>query len=181
MEFRSVIEKLQIPFVSSWNASDYLPTNNKLYIGRIGIAGQRGANLAIQNCDLLLAIGSHLSIPLTGTLFKTFARDAKIIMVDIDRKELEYKTVHVDLPIQCSAKSYLDNMQKFPIGGALKRAALWRQKCVHYKQYNAITKKLRKQETYINPYVFINVLSDELGNQDVIVVDGGGTKLYICF
>lgn len=180
-DFRDFIEKMQIPFVSSWNASDYLPTENKLYAGRIGIAGQRGANIAVQNCDLLLAIGSHLSMPLTGTLFKAFAREAKIVVVDIDSRELEPKTVRVDFPIHFDAKLYLRNMLKYSASVTLKRSKPWRQKCKHYKEYNAIPVKLRKQEKFINPYVFIDVLSDELNNKDVIVVDGGGTNLYISF
>lgn len=180
-EFRDLIVKLQIPFVSSWNASDYLPTDNKLYIGRIGIAGQRGANIAIQNCDFLLAIGSHLSMPLTSTLFEAFAREAKIVVVDIDSRELKSKTVHIDLPIHCDARLYLINMLKFPTSSILKRISSWRQKCTDYKKYNAVTKKLKKQKAFINPYDFIDTLSDELKNQDVIVVDGGGTNLYISF
>lgn len=180
-EFRNVIKKTQIPFVSTWNASDYLPANNKLYIGRIGIAGQRGANIAIQNCDLLLAIGSHLSIPLTGTLFKSFAREAKIIVVDIDRKELEFKTVRVDFPIHCDAKVFLTNIGKYHKDIITKENNSWRHKCLGYKKYNLITEKLREQNKYVNPYVFIDVLSAELDNQDVIVVDGGGTNLYISF
>lgn len=178
-EFRKLIEELQVPFVSSWNASDYLPTDNGLYIGRIGIAGQRGANLAVQNCDLLLAIGSRLSIPLTGTLFKAFAREAKIIAVDIEKKELECKTVHVDLPIHCDAKYFLDTMLIIPRDTA--KVIDWRKKCEHYKKFNGIERIIKKREKYVNPYVFIDILSDELGHQDVIVVDGGGTNLYISF
>ena len=49
------------------------------YVGRIGIAGQRGANLAIQNCDFLLALGSHLSIQLTGTFLEAFALGKPVI------------------------------------------------------------------------------------------------------
>lgn len=180
-EFRDLIGKLQIPFISSWNASDYLPTNNRLYIGRLGIAGQRGANIAVQNCDLLLAIGSRLSIPLTGTLFEAFAREAKIIVVDIDSKELEFKTVRVDFPIHCDAKLYLKNMLKYPTNITFKRINSWRQKCEHYKQYNMIPMQLREQESYINPYAFIDILSDELNNEDIIIVDGGGSNLYISF
>lgn len=180
-EFRDVIEKLQIPFVSTWNASDYLPTNTKLYIGRIGIAGQRGANIALQNCDLLLAIGSHLSMPLTGTLFAAFAKEAKTIVVDIDSKELEFKTVHIDFPIHCDAKLYLAGILKYPKNVAHKKNDLWIKKCLHYKKYNAIPGKWRRQKDYVNPYVFIDILSNELNNQDIIIVDGGGTNLYISF
>ncbi|MFA4915047.1 MAG: thiamine pyrophosphate-binding protein [Syntrophales bacterium] len=180
-EFRYLIGKLQIPFVSSWNASDYLPTDNKLYAGRIGIAGQRGANIAVQNCDFLLAIGSRLGIPLTGTLFAAFAREAKIIVVDIDSKELEFKTVRVDLPIHCDAKLYLENMLNYPTNSTFERITPWRQKCENYKKYNMIPMKVGEQESYINPYVFIDILSDELNNKDIIIVDGGGSNLYISF
>lgn len=180
-EFREVIKKLRVPFVSTWNASDYLPTDNELYFGRIGIAGQRGANLAIQNCDLLLSIGSRLSIPLTGTLFDAFARDAKIIAVDIDRNQLSHKTVRVDFAINCDARLFLLNMLKYPGWIVFKMDQSWAKKCKRYKEYNSIPGVLSEQKKYVNPYVFIDVLSGALSNEDVIIVDGGGTNLYISF
>ena len=57
----------------------------------------------------------------------------------------------------------------------------WREKCSNYKSYNAVQSEWRMQKEYVNPYVFIDVLSDELGNDDVIAVDGGGTALYMSF
>jgi acetolactate synthase-1/2/3 large subunit len=180
-EFREVVKKLRIPFVSTWNASDYLPTHDGLYVGRIGIAGQRGANLAVQNCDLLLAVGSRLSIPLTGTLFDAFARDAQIIVVDIDCNELNSKNVQVDLAINCDARLFLLDMLKFTKRVSFKVDQSWGKKCKRYKEYNSVPKALVKQKTYVNPYVFIDVLSDTLSNGDIIVVDGGGTNLYISF
>lgn len=180
-EFKDTIETMNVPFVSTWNSSDYLPTSHPLYAGRIGIAGQRGANIAIQNCDLLLAIGSHLSIPLTGTLFGAFAREAKIIVVDIDNNELESKTVRVDLPVQCDAKIFLENIKKLSEKPILTGNDLWLNKCLNYRKYNLIPKKLREQKNYVNPYAFVDMLSDELDNQDAVIVDGGGTNLYISF
>jgi acetolactate synthase-1/2/3 large subunit len=180
-EFSGLTQKMRLPFVSTWNASDYLPTDNELYVGRIGIAGQRGANLAIQNCDLLLAVGSHLAIPLTGTLFKAFAREAKIVIVDIDKKELEPKTVRIDLAVNCDSKLFLVNLGKLAAPSGSKKDSLWLKKCARYKKYNLITKELKAQKDYVNPYVFMDSLSDELNSRDVIVVDGGGTNLYISF
>lgn len=180
-EFRLLVKKLRIPFVSSWTASDYLPTGDDLYLGRIGIAGQRGANMAVQNCDLLLAIGSHLSIPLTGTLFDAFAREARIVAVDIDIKELEFRTVRVDFSIHCDARLFLVNMLKHYKEIAFKKTSFWRQKCRGYKEFNIIDRRFRGRKDYVDPYIFMDILSDELNSRDVIVVDGGGTNLYISF
>lgn len=180
-EFRYIIEKLKIPFVSTWNASDYLPTDEELYIGRIGMSGQRGANLAIQNCYLLLVVGSHLSVPLTSTLFKAFAREAKVIVVNIDKDELKTKTVHIDLPINCDAKTFLIYASKHSKRINPCEVNFWRDKCSRYKKYNSVDATSVKKDKYVDPYIFMDRLSDELDGGDTIVVDGGGTNLYISF
>lgn len=181
-EFRQLVETLKLPFIASWNASDMVPTDDELYIGRPGIAGQRGANLAVQNCDLLLCIGSHLSVALTGTMFDAFARDAKVIMVDVDKAELDFRTVRVDIPVQCDARVFLQEMLRQ--AGARKAADIgwWRQKCSDYKsKYNIIPREWKDQKEYVNPYVFVDALSDELEDSDTVVVDGGGTVVYTSF
>jgi len=180
-EFRQILEILQIPFISSWTASDIISTSHPLYLGRLGVTGQRGANLAVQNCDLLICIGSHLSIPLTGTMFGAFAREAKIVMVDIDEVELTFKTVRVDFPIRCDAKIFLQEMFIQADQNAHKDICWWRDKCSHYQKYNRISYEWRKQKKYVNPYVFMDTLSDLTGEGEVIVVDGGGTNLYTSF
>jgi len=83
------METLHIPVISSWTSSDLIPGEHPDYIGRSGIMGDRASNFAIQNADLLLIIGSRMSIPQIGYNFNTFARAAKRIVVDIDQKELE--------------------------------------------------------------------------------------------
>ena len=180
-EFIHLVEALQIPFVASYTASDIVPEDHNSYTGRLGVTGQRGANLAVQNCDLLIAIGSHLSIPLTGSRFDFFARDAKIIMVDIDEEELGFETVHVDLPIRCDARTFIENLLVQASHSKLQVAAWWQQKCSEYKLYNRIPQAWREKTEYVNPYVFVDTLSDELNNNDVIIVDGAGTVFYTGF
>ncbi|MBN1788065.1 MAG: thiamine pyrophosphate-binding protein [Sedimentisphaerales bacterium] len=180
-EFKTFIRKTQIPFLSTWNASDILPTDDKLYMGRSGIAGQRGANLAVQNCDLLISIGSHLSIPMTGTNYGAFAREAKIVMVDIDRVELENETVKVHLPIRLDVKVFLEKMMLKWNEHKPKQIAMWHDKCSKYKTYNAPPAEWREQKEFVNPYIFLDTLSDELAGDEVICIDGGGTVLYMSF
>lgn len=174
---KRLIEQLQIPFVSTWNTIDLMPSAHPLAIGLTGIAGQRGANLAVQNCDLLLCIGSHLCPTLTGLNFKAYAREAKKVMVDIDPVELAYETVTIDLPIHADAKAFINGLLEQPV--RLADLGWWRERCAKYKLYNAVPASWRDQKTWVNPYVFLDVLSDELDHDDVIAVDGGGTALFM--
>lgn len=181
-EFRHVVERLRIPFLSTWNASDLLPTNHPLYVGRPGVFGQRGANLAIQNCDLLLSVGSHLCLSLTGTLFEAFAREANIVMVDADQDELSHRTVRVDLPIRCDAKEFLRGLSRLTEGIAPPEISPWREQCTLYQtRHNAVPQEWRNQENLVNPYVFMDTLSGEMTGQDQVVIDGGGTVNQISF
>jgi acetolactate synthase-1/2/3 large subunit len=180
-ECKEFIEKFQLPFVSTWTASDILPTQHPLYLGRIGSFGQRGANLAIQNCDFLLSLGSHLSIPLTGGVFKAFARGARVAMIDIDKKELSYKTVKVDLPIEIDVKEFLKRMILGMKGISLQQDSLWKEKRKKYLLHNRIPKEWFGQKKFVNSYVFLDTLSKLLKGQEMIVVDGGGTNLFTSF
>ena len=180
-EFEKLINILNIPFISTWTASDIIPTDHPRYTGRLGIAGQRGANLAVQNCDLLICIGSHLSIPLTGTMLGAFAREAKIVIVDIDDNELNFRKSRINHPIKCNARLFLHEMLKHPSLHHQRDMDSWIVKCTNYKKYNEIPNNWFNQRKYVNPYVFMDILSNELKGEEVIVVDGGGTNLYISF
>ncbi|MFC1767477.1 thiamine pyrophosphate-binding protein [Candidatus Margulisiibacteriota bacterium] len=180
-EFEALIRILGVPFISSWTASDFFPTSDALYAGRIGIAGQRGGNFAVQNCDLLLSIGSHLSITQTGTNFKAFARGAKKIVVDIDRAELGNPTVKVDVSINSDTKRFLQELIKQLKAFKGVQVKGWIDKCLKYKKYNMMPEEWKKQKDNVNPYVFVDFLSDKLNSDDVVVVDGGGTVVYTSF
>lgn len=180
-EFHRFVEALQVPFVTTYNAADLMPTNHHLYVGRPGISGQRGANLAVQNCDLLLCIGSHLCLTLTGTLFDAFARAAKIVMVDVDPVEINHRTVRVDLPIAADARQFLHEMAKVRRGHTVRDLVAWRKRCRGYQKYNRIPREWKKPQSRVNSYVFVDTLSDLLGSDDVVVVDGGGTVFYTSF
>ncbi len=180
-EFLQFLDAYQVPFLTTWGAADLCDTDDPLYVGRPGIAGQRGANLAIQNCDLLIAIGSHLSIPITGTLFQAFAREAKRVVVNIDQQQLDFETVRVDLPIRCDAGRFLVEMVKRAPSRHSQDIPTWRGKCQRYAGYNQVPADWYSQKVSVNQYVFVDELSKSLETDDVVVVDGGGTNVYISF
>lgn len=179
--FKCWLETVQIPFVSSWTASDIIHTDHPLYTGRIGMTGQRGGNLAVQNCDLLLCLGSHLSVPLTGTMFDAFAREAKIVLVDIDHDSLDHRTARADLCLPYDINQFLGELAKLAVGGLPGGIASWRRQCNHYKGYNVVPEHWREEQQFVNANVFIDVLSDLLDPGVSVVVDGGGTTLYTSF
>ena len=87
--FRNVLDKVRIPTVSSFNGADVLYRENPLMLGPVGSCGQRCANFAIQNSDLIISLGCSLGFSTTGFNQKSFAPNAKIIAIDIDDQELE--------------------------------------------------------------------------------------------
>ena len=86
---RRLVDKYKIPFALTWNASDLVESTHPSYIGRPGAFAERGSNFIIQNADLYISVGSRLPFMVTGYNSKDFARKAKIVMIDIDSKELK--------------------------------------------------------------------------------------------
>lgn len=85
--FRGLLDKIKIPVVSSFNGSDVLYREHPLCMGPIGPCGQRPANIAIQNSDLIISLGCSLGFSTTGFSQENFAPEAKLIAVDIDDQE----------------------------------------------------------------------------------------------
>lgn len=105
--FLEVAHRLNIPVVVGWNGPDIIPTDDPLYAGRPGGRGDRPGNLAVQNADLIFAVGSRLNIRQVGYSYKTWARGAYVIVNDIDAEELRKPSVHSDLRIHADARLLL--------------------------------------------------------------------------
>lgn len=175
-ETLSLVNKLGIPVIATWNGIDFIHENHPLYIGRAGVIGQRGANFAIANSDLILAIGSRMDTRQLGNNPQDFyARAAKKIVVDIDNHELKKGLINIDIPINVDAKIFikelLNQLKQGAVGrnisGWLKRCQGWR------KKYPVVLPNYFKEKKYVNSYVFVDALSDELDKNDVIVTDMG--------
>ena len=114
-EFNKLVKKLQIPIVTTWSGVDVIDHNSSLYYGHIGVYGSRAANFCVQNADCIISLGSRLDTRITGGKPKTFGREAKIIMVDIDKGELAkrrglkpYMKINEDCKNQLKSKIPLD-------------------------------------------------------------------------
>jgi acetolactate synthase I/II/III large subunit len=173
-EFLRLVKKLRIPVISSWTTSDLISSSNEFSIGRSGIFGDRAGNFTVQNSDLVLSVGSRLSVPQVGYNFPLFARAAKKIVVDIDSAELKKPSIKPDLPIQADAKEFmiellsqLKDAEPFGISSWLQRCRAWKLK------YPVVLPEYKGCKDAVNSFYFIQVLSEKLDEKAVIVTDMG--------
>lgn len=162
-----------IPVICTWGAADLFEHGCFNYIGTFGTHGNRAANFALQNADVVLSIGSRLDTKATGTPASDFARNAKFYMVDIDQAEIDKfkKLGRKVISIREDAKEFLTREIHRTTHGVyrsewLARIERWKQKYPAYDPNYQIGDG-------INPYQFIDKLSDFLSPEDVIVSDTG--------
>ncbi len=174
-QIEKLVEQLKIPVVSSWTASDLISADSDCYIGRSGIMGDRASNFVVQNADLLLIIGSRMSIPQVGYNYRLFAREAKKIVVDIDEHELIKPSISVDLPLCMDAKVFIEQLLAYVEGGlAWLDSDEWLSKCRGWKQkYPVALPEYRQNKNKVNSFYFIDVLSKKLDEKAIVVTDMG--------
>ena len=183
--FRAVADKLNIPVVTYWNAVDLIEDEHPLYCGRAGNMGDRPGNWAIQNADLILAVGTRISIRQVGYNWKTWAREAEVIMVDIDKAELKKPTLHVEMPVWADAKDFLQKLNA-AAGENVHEGGLWLETCQRWKkEYPAVLpRQWEENGKTANVYAFIRYLSSRLPENSLTAVSNGaccvvGNQAYV--
>lgn len=175
-EFKAFIEKFQIPFVVSKLGVDLLPSSHPFFIGRIGNKGDRPGNMAVQNSDLVISIGCRLSVSSTGHEYEKFAREATIVVVDIDPVEHKKNTVRIDNFIHADAKQFLC---KINACAPSVLQTVWIEKCRHWKEkYPVCLPEYADCTEGINLYYFVDSLSKVL-KDDAVVVSDAGSAFYV--
>ena len=185
--FRSVAEKLNIPIVTYWNAVDLIEDENPLYCGRAGNMGDRPGNWAIQNADLILAVGTRISIRQVGYNWKTWAREAEVIMVDIDQAEMKKPTLHVEMPVWADAKDFLEKLdQQARELAPVHKDGIWLSTCQRWKkEYPAVLpRQWEENGETANVYAFIRYMSSRLPENSLTAVSNGaccvvGNQTYV--
>ncbi len=172
-EFRDFIHRSRIPVVTTFNAVDIIESDDEYFVGRVGVKGTRAGNFAMQNCDLLLVLGSRLPVPATGYNYKTFAREAKIIVVDIDKEEHSKNTVHIDKFIHTNLMDFVyDNRFKVDVED-------WQKKCLEWREQWPIISPVKSDKDGIDLYDFTGKLNEHKPDQSVVISDAG-SAYYVC-
>ena len=170
--FRTLVEKYEIPTLTTFNGMNVLPSDHALNFGRIGTLGQRSANFILQNADLIITIGTRNNVRQVSYNWENFAKRAKKVVVDIDPAELAKPTVRPDLPIAVSASEFINGMLKEAVE---KNWEPWIDWCrVRRTTFPVHTREQMACEGGINPYHFMHVLTD-VCSPDIDIVAGNGT------
>ena len=163
-----------IPVAPTWGGLDILPHDDPLFVGSFGTHGTRYGNLAVQNADLILSVGSRLDSKSTGSPPSTFAPHARIVMVDIDRTEID-KFQHMGLKVDgiCEdAKAFF--MRTLPTIKPQDYSP-WLARIADWKARYPICPPDYDKEEGVNPYVLMRELSAICQEGDIIVSDTGCT------
>jgi acetolactate synthase-1/2/3 large subunit len=172
-EFNSLIAKLNIPVVSGIMGVDIIHDSHPLFVGRIGTKGERAANMTIQNSDLIISIGSRLSVPLIGYEYEKFAPDAKKIVVDIDGTEHKKKTIKIDLLVISDAKVFLDKLSERLNNLTFSFKSNWSNICRNLRESYPVCLPEYAKQTPLNIHHFVDKISDVMNNKDIITTDAG--------
>ena len=125
--FLKLVEKLQIPVVTGWNAHDVIWNAHPNYAGRPGTIGDRAGNFVAQNADLLLILGSRLNIRQVSYNWQSFAREAYKIWVDIDDLEFQKPSVKADMAVHANLKDLLPVLANQSYEGVTLEHQTWMQ------------------------------------------------------
>ena len=169
--FERLAGKLGVPLLATFEGFDMIPTGDPLMIGRIGTIGTRAGNIALQNADWVLSLGSRNNIRQISYNFENFARRAaEFVAVDIDRAELDKPTVRPTLKIHADAGEFIARFDAL-LGTPPRRPAheRWLAWCQERKsRYPAVAEHRRPVAEGIDPYVFTEILTEYLPENAIV-------------
>ena len=171
VELLNYVEKYSIPVVYSLMGKDAISEDYKYNLGLIGSYGNRYGNLALANSDLILVLGSRLDTRQTGTSLDTFAREAKIIQVDVDKNELGSK-IKIDIEINSDVKDFIATLNKYEINIDTTE---WLKKLKEYK--NKFSSTVGFDNNLKIPNYVVSIISKYLQDED-ICVDVGQHQMW---
>lgn len=168
-----LVNKLGIPTLIPYTGKDLIEWDNPYSFGVFGTAGQRHANIILQNSDLILGLGVGFCVAKTGFETKKFAVDARKIFVDVDAGQLHGHPLKADLPILADLREFVPGLLD-ALTDYQGMHQSWLALCSHWKQrYPMVSPELRVDGEFINSYVFMDTLSDVAAEADVVVTGNG--------
>ena len=177
-EFISFAEQLGIPIALTWGASDIIPSSHPLNVGTFGTHGKRHANFAVQNSDLIISLGSRLDTKSTGSPVKTFAREAKKIVLDIDLNELSKFSkfdLNIDQLIHSDLKEFFKSMISYRenLRNLFCDYSEWKSYIKKWKSEFNNFDKIDNAEDGLNPSDFVKDLSFHTSENTKLFIDTG--------
>lgn len=177
LKFRQLVDRLQIPVVSTWNALDLVPYASPLFVGTPGVVALRAPNFAIQNCDLLISIGCRLDNVITAYNPKNFAKSAKKVVVDIDSEELDKDGIDAAEKVHLNAFDFIAAFSDVAPSRSIDRAN-WLNQCVLWKErYSPTNVEREVPEGEISHYQLVDHLSELIPENTLVVTGSSGMSI----
>lgn len=176
----TLLEHCPVPSLISWAGMDILPAEHPLNFGQAGVYGMRAGNFVLQNADLVIAIGNRMAIPMIGYEHSEFARDAKVVQVDIDQLELDKTKQLANVRICSDAKQFMLQLLTRFKNQVFKGEEIqdWVNQCSGYRtKYPRIGPEHADTKGFINSYKVIDRLCDFLKPDQIITTDMGTALL----
>ena len=168
--FKEVVEKTQVPVVTTIMGRGAISTDHPLFIGNIGMHGAYAANIAMNECDLLFSIGTRFNDRITGKLH-AFAPHAEIIHIDIDTASIS-RNIHVDVPIVADAKEAITKMAEYVEKCNTDK---WLSTIDAWKSEHPLTMKKRQ---LMSPLDIINEINRQY-DEAILVTDVGQHQMLV--
>lgn len=178
--FRKLVEAFKIPVITARLGIDLIESDHELYIGRPGNYGERSANMAIQNADLIISLGCRLASSLVGHSPEQFGKHAYKIVVDIDQAELDKPGVLIDEKFKLDCKAVIDELNKRLNDEKIPMYTDWVKQCNLWKTKYPVVQPEYKDEKPVNSYYFIGKLSELAPDNANILVDTGSCFHVAC-
>lgn len=167
-----ILKKIPIPTLVHLGGIDLISQEHPFHMGIFGPNGQRRANFALQNSDLVICIGASLNVASTGFDFKGFASKARKVLINIDSGAQYATNIICDVLIPIDAKFFLKEL--FAYHRDIHVSQEWQKACMYWKnKYPIIVPDYFREKKYVNSYVFMDVLSDILKKYDVLTTGIG--------
>lgn len=175
-----LVEKLKVPVAVAWNSGDLVAYDNPYYAGSPSREGTRGSSFIVQNCDLLIVLGSRMSIRTITYNKHDFGKNAYKIMVDIDDQELKKPTFIPDMPVHADLHDVLEVMLQQDYAPQAQHEP-WVKWCrMMVEKYPAVLPEYHSNEGLLNPYVFVDKLFEQMHSDDVLTL-GNGSACVMTF
>lgn len=164
------LHELALPVMTTWNGADRIGSDDPVFAGRPNTWGQRGANILIQQSDLVLALGTRLGLQQTGFNWQEFAPLAHVVQVDLDPAELAKGHPRVDEPWLADADAVLAAVLREDLPGWTD----WLAECHEIRELLPTVEVNLTQPGFVDPYRFVSELSRGCSTDDVIVPCSSG-------
>ena len=177
-EFINLVNKIKAPVITARLGIDLIESSNIYYVGRPGNYGERAANFAVQNADLIISLGCRLASSLVGHSPEKFGKHAYKIVVDIDPEELNKPGVIINEKLNLDCLDIISGLNNNLSG--LPDYSKWVEQCNYWKKNYPVVLKEYKDSSPVNSYYFIDRLSDLAPDDANILVDTGSCFHVAC-